>query len=95
MVLVHGPALITFVKPIRRNIAAAIVLRVPEAQQSTMGFVRSRRAAPCFSSLSMLHGMTSLPFWLALAGIATAWFLYMKRTDLPKRIAMALQTSPC
>ena len=38
----------------------------------------------------MLHGMTSLPFWLALAGIATAWFLYMKRTDLPKRIAMAL-----
>ena len=31
----------------------------------------------------------ALPFWLALAGIATAWYLYMKRTDLPKKIAMA------
>jgi NADH-quinone oxidoreductase subunit L len=37
-----------------------------------------------------LHGLLGLPFWLALAGIATAWFLYLKRTDLPKRIAMKL-----
>jgi NADH-quinone oxidoreductase subunit L len=36
----------------------------------------------------MLHGVVSLPFWLAVAGIATAYFLYMKRPDLPKRIAM-------
>jgi len=36
-----------------------------------------------------LHGMAQPPFWLALAGIATAWYLYMKRTDLPKKIAMA------
>jgi NADH-quinone oxidoreductase subunit L len=36
-----------------------------------------------------LHGLTALPFWLAVAGIATAWFLYIKRPDLPKRIAMA------
>jgi len=35
------------------------------------------------------HGFVSVPFWLALAGIATAWFLYMKRTDLPARIAAA------
>jgi NADH-quinone oxidoreductase subunit L len=35
-----------------------------------------------------LHGLTALPFWLAVAGIATAWWLYMKRTDLPKKIAM-------
>jgi NADH-quinone oxidoreductase subunit L len=35
-----------------------------------------------------LHGVTALPFWLAVAGIATAWWLYMKRTDLPKKIAM-------
>ncbi len=34
-----------------------------------------------------LHGFVSLPFWLALAGIATAYLLYMKRTDLPRRIA--------
>jgi NADH-quinone oxidoreductase subunit L len=36
------------------------------------------------------HGLVSLPFWLALAGIATAYLLYLKRTDLPKRIAVAL-----
>jgi len=36
------------------------------------------------------HGLVSVPFWLALAGIATAWFLYLKRTDLPKRIAQKL-----
>jgi NADH-quinone oxidoreductase subunit L len=37
-----------------------------------------------------LHGFVSWPFWLAVAGIATAWLLYLKRPDLPKRIAMAL-----
>jgi NADH-quinone oxidoreductase subunit L len=31
----------------------------------------------------VLHGLTTLPFWLALAGIATAWFFYVKRPDLP------------
>jgi NADH-quinone oxidoreductase subunit L len=38
----------------------------------------------------MLHGIQDLPFWLALAGIATAWFLYIKRTDLPGKISTAL-----
>ncbi len=32
------------------------------------------------------HGLTTLPFWLALAGIATAWFLYLRRRDLPAKI---------
>src|SRR5688572_19557261 len=36
------------------------------------------------------HGLVSVPFWLALAGIATAWLLYMKRPQLPKRLAMEL-----
>ncbi len=36
-----------------------------------------------------LHGLTAPPFWLAAAGIGTAWYLYMKRTDLPRKIAMA------
>ncbi|MDD5249939.1 MAG: NADH-quinone oxidoreductase subunit L [Rhodocyclaceae bacterium] len=31
----------------------------------------------------VLHGLTSLPFWLALAGAATAWFLYIVRPELP------------
>jgi NADH-quinone oxidoreductase subunit L len=38
----------------------------------------------------IMHGLVSVPFWLALAGIATAWVLYLKRPDLPKRIAMEL-----
>ena len=31
----------------------------------------------------MAHGVVTLPFWLALSGAATAWFLYVKRPDLP------------
>ncbi|MBX9811755.1 MAG: NADH-quinone oxidoreductase subunit L [Burkholderiales bacterium] len=31
----------------------------------------------------ILHGFTSLPFWLALAGAVTAWFLYIARPELP------------
>lgn len=38
----------------------------------------------------MLHGLVTLPFWFAVAGIATAWWLYLKRPALPKRIAMKL-----
>jgi NADH-quinone oxidoreductase subunit L len=29
------------------------------------------------------HAFTTLPFWLAIAGVAIAWFLYIKRPDLP------------
>ncbi len=35
----------------------------------------------------MLHGLTALPFWLALAGAVTAWYLYIARPDLPKVVA--------
>jgi len=35
----------------------------------------------------VLHGLATPPFWLAVAGIATAWYLYRVRTDLPGRIA--------
>jgi NADH-quinone oxidoreductase subunit L len=38
----------------------------------------------------MLHGVTTLPFWLALAGIAAAWYLYLVRPALPARIADAV-----
>ncbi len=31
----------------------------------------------------ILHGLTSVPFWLALAGAGTAWFLYIARPELP------------
>lgn len=32
----------------------------------------------------VLHGVTTLPFWLAFSGVAVAWFLYMKRPDIPE-----------
>jgi NADH-quinone oxidoreductase subunit L len=38
----------------------------------------------------MLHGLVSLPFWLAVAGIVTAWWLYLKRPGSAKRVAMEL-----
>ncbi len=34
----------------------------------------------------MLHGMMGLPFWLALAGVGTAAFFYLKRPDIPAMI---------
>ena len=33
-----------------------------------------------------LHGFLTLPFWLAIAGVVTAWFLYVKRPDVPAKI---------
>ena len=36
------------------------------------------------------HGLISAPFWLALAGIFTAYVLYLRKPALPKRIAMEL-----
>jgi NADH-quinone oxidoreductase subunit L len=32
------------------------------------------------------HGVAALPFWLAMAGLATAWYLYLQRPDLPERV---------
>ncbi len=37
-----------------------------------------------------LHGLQALPFWLAIAGVAVAWFLYLVRPELPGRIASHL-----
>ncbi len=33
------------------------------------------------------HGLVSVPFWLAVAGIVTAALLYLRKTDLPDRVA--------
>lgn len=33
-----------------------------------------------------LHALTTLPFWLALGGVLTAWFFYMVRPDIPAAI---------
>ncbi|MEO8158977.1 MAG: NADH-quinone oxidoreductase subunit L, partial [Betaproteobacteria bacterium] len=37
----------------------------------------------------VLHALGKLPFWFLTAGIATAAFLYLKRTDLPEKLRAA------
>ena len=32
------------------------------------------------------HGVMALPFWLAMAGLATAWYFYEKRPDIPEAL---------
>jgi len=39
-----------------------------------------------------LHALTSLPFWLAAAGVACAWWFYLKQPSLP--VAIARRFSP-
>ncbi|MDT8370764.1 MAG: NADH-quinone oxidoreductase subunit L [Gammaproteobacteria bacterium] len=31
----------------------------------------------------IIHGIMALPFWLAMAGVGTAYYLYLKRPDIP------------
>jgi NADH-quinone oxidoreductase subunit L len=38
-----------------------------------------------------LHGLTSPVFWLALAGVVLAWYMYLKNTALPARIQRMFQ----
>jgi NADH-quinone oxidoreductase subunit L len=38
----------------------------------------------------VLHGLQGLPVYLALLGVLAAWFLYIKRPDLPGKIASSL-----
>jgi NADH-quinone oxidoreductase subunit L len=35
----------------------------------------------------MLHGLITPTFWLAVAGIVSAWYLYLRRPELPATIA--------
>jgi NADH-quinone oxidoreductase subunit L len=34
----------------------------------------------------MLHALTTAPFWLSIGGIALAWYLYIRRPELPGRV---------
>ncbi len=38
----------------------------------------------------MIHALSTLPFWLSVAGIFTAWYLYNVRTDIPEKIKLRL-----
>jgi NADH-quinone oxidoreductase subunit L len=38
-----------------------------------------------------LHGLTAAPFWLALAGVVLAWYMYMRNPALPTAIKRIFQ----
>jgi NADH-quinone oxidoreductase subunit L len=38
-----------------------------------------------------LHGLTAAPFWLALAGVVIAWYMYMRNPALPAAIQRMFQ----
>ena len=38
-----------------------------------------------------LHGLTTAPFWLALAGVVSAWYLYLVNPALPARLKSMFQ----
>jgi NADH-quinone oxidoreductase subunit L len=38
-----------------------------------------------------LHGLSTLPFWLALAGVVTAWYFYLRNPAIPAAIKARFQ----
>jgi len=42
------------------------------------------------SASFMLHGLLGLPFWLAMSGLALAWYAYLKNPALAERIKRTL-----
>lgn len=54
-------------------------------EELTGGFEGTRGMALVVGS--MLHGMQTAPFWLAVGGIVFAWWCYIKRPALPGKIA--------
>lgn len=43
------------------------------------------------SAAMALHGLQTLPFWLALAGVVTAWVFYLKAPQIPAAIDKVLK----
>jgi NADH-quinone oxidoreductase subunit L len=52
--------------------------------QDTLGALAATAGTP---GAMLLHSLVTPTLWLALAGLAAAWFLYLKRPELPARIA--------
>ncbi len=67
--------------------ANAIFIDAAAGHNNLAGLAEHFHGAVSFA----LHGILALPFFLVLAGFVTAWYLYMKRPDLPVLIAARLQ----
>ncbi|NHA14556.1 NADH-quinone oxidoreductase subunit L [Thioalkalivibrio sp. XN279] len=55
--------------------------------QDTLGPLAATAGTP---GAMLAHSLVTPTLWLALGGLAAAWFLYLKRPDLPARIAARL-----
>ena len=53
------------------------------AVHDTLGQIEFH-GAPAF----MLHGMMALPFWLAMGGLFTAWFVYTRKPGIASELAI-------
>ena len=53
----------------------------PAMEELALGFEHAGSAVGM-----ALHGFTALPFWLALAGVALSWYMYMFNPALPSAI---------
>jgi NADH dehydrogenase subunit L (EC 1.6.5.3) len=56
---------------------------VDEAHDTVKHVAEEFHGSAAFS----VHAFLTAPFWLMVAGVVTAWFLYIKRPDLPGKIA--------
>jgi NADH-quinone oxidoreductase subunit L len=62
-------------------------IAVDAARHPAMAAVAEHAAHPVGMAL---HGFMTLPFWLALGGVVTAWWFYLKQPSIPAAIARTL-----
>jgi len=59
------------------------VIHISEAHEAMAHLREHFHGATAMS----LHALSTAPFWLAAAGVALAWWFYLKRPDIPAAIA--------
>ena len=62
-------------------------IRVVESHNVLARLAEEFHGAPAM----VVHAVVALPFWFALAGIAVAWYLYLRRPELPGLIAARIK----
>ena len=61
--------------------------RILEALQRDARITMAELGRQFHGALAMAgHGLVTLPFWLALAGVAMAWWFYLKQPSIPAAI---------
>jgi NADH-quinone oxidoreductase subunit L len=69
-----------FIEPMLFSDFMKDAIAVNGEQHHAMEFLREEFHGPL---LMALHGLLGAPFWLALAGVACAWYMYLKNPALP------------